>query len=83
MQDFFFGPQASFFMPYGALALLPGILADVDGIEEALIYGSWAARFTGEVGADPNDIDVLVIPTVSLNSAQSAGVGKWYGRGRR
>lgn len=46
---------------YGPLALLPAILADVTGVEEAYVYGSWAARFKGEVGSDPNDIDVLVI----------------------
>lgn len=46
---------------YGPLAVLPAILADVTGVEEAYIYGSWAARFEGEVGPDPNDIDVLVV----------------------
>lgn len=46
---------------YGPLALLPAILTDVTGVEEAYVYGSWAARFEGEIGSDPNDIDVLVI----------------------
>ena len=31
------------------------------GIERALIYGSWAARFHGQSGPPPNDIDVLVV----------------------
>lgn len=46
---------------YGPLALLPAILAGVTGVEEVYIYGSWAARFEGKLGPDPNDIDVLVI----------------------
>ena len=31
------------------------------GIEQALIFGSWAARYLGEPGAEPGDVDVLVI----------------------
>jgi hypothetical protein len=48
---------------YGPLAVLPGILANVPGIEEAHIYGSWAARLAGEPGPDPADIDVVVVGT--------------------
>jgi DNA-binding transcriptional ArsR family regulator len=29
--------------------------------DEILIYGSWAARYLGEPGPPPNDIDVLVV----------------------
>jgi hypothetical protein len=36
-------------------------LAEVDGISEAFVYGSWAARFHGEPGALPNDIDALIV----------------------
>lgn len=46
---------------YGPLAVIPGILADVPGIEEAYLFGSWAARYEGQSGADPNDIDVVAI----------------------
>jgi predicted nucleotidyltransferase len=35
--------------------------AAVDGIETIYIYGSWAARYQGQPGPAPNDIDVLVI----------------------
>jgi predicted nucleotidyltransferase len=31
------------------------------GIEHAYIYGSWAARFLGESGESPRDIDVLIV----------------------
>lgn len=46
---------------YGPLALLPEILRGVAGVEKAFIYGSWAARFDGESGPDPQDIDVIVV----------------------
>lgn len=46
---------------YGPAVVLREALADVPRIEKAFIYGSWAARYLGEPGADPNDIDVLVI----------------------
>jgi predicted nucleotidyltransferase len=36
-------------------------LAEVPGIEAAYLFGSWAARYEGELGRAPADIDVLVI----------------------
>ncbi len=36
-------------------------LSDLPGIHEAFIFGSWAARYTGNPGRAPADIDVLVI----------------------
>lgn len=51
---------------YGPLPILTDLLSDVQGIEEAYIYGSWAARYHGEPGPVPADVDVLVVgsPTV-------------------
>ncbi|WP_141880370.1 winged helix-turn-helix domain-containing protein [Homoserinimonas aerilata] len=46
---------------YGPLAVLPSLLAGVPGIEEAHLFGSWAARYQGVTGSDPNDIDVVAI----------------------
>jgi len=46
---------------YGPPRLIGCALAKVKGIERALIYGSWAARFHGQPGPPPNDIDVLVV----------------------
>lgn len=46
---------------YGPLAVLPEILAAIPGIEEAHLFGSWAARYLGEPGGDPNDVDVVAI----------------------
>lgn len=46
---------------YGPLAVLPDLLADLEGVREAYIYGSWAERLTGVAGAPPQDLDVLVV----------------------
>ena len=34
---------------------------DIPGVEEVLIFGSWAARNAGEPGAFPRDVDVMVV----------------------
>lgn len=46
---------------FGPKQVLADLLTARDGVDEAYIYGSWAARYTGENGPIPNDIDVLVI----------------------
>jgi len=46
---------------YGPLAILGDLLSRVAGVDEAYIYGSWAARYRGEAGDVPRDVDVLVI----------------------
>jgi predicted nucleotidyltransferase len=48
-------------LTYGPTAVLGHLLAGVPGVEQAYVYGSWAARYSGEAGPIPNDIDVLVI----------------------
>ena len=50
-----------FALTYGPKAVLGDVLTAVRGIEEAYIYGSWAARYSGEAGPVPRDIDVLVV----------------------
>lgn len=35
--------------------------AGIAGINRLLIYGSWAARYHGQPGPPPNDLDVLVV----------------------
>lgn len=48
---------------YGPLPVLNDLLADADGITLAFVYGSWAARYLGEPGPVPGDVDVLVVGT--------------------
>jgi hypothetical protein len=43
--------------------VLNDLLADVEGNTHAFIYGSWAARYLGEPGPIPGDVDVLVVGT--------------------
>jgi DNA-binding transcriptional ArsR family regulator len=46
---------------YGPLPVLSEALAGFTGLREAYIYGSWAARYSGEPGSPPADVDVLVV----------------------
>lgn len=55
---------------YGPLPVLSDALADVAGVEQAFIYGSWAARHAGEAGPLPNDVDVLVVGTADRDTLQ-------------
>lgn len=45
----------------GPAEVLGAELRDLEGVEAAAIFGSWAARATGEAGPAPVDIDLLVI----------------------
>jgi predicted nucleotidyltransferase len=46
---------------FGPSHLVEHALAEVPGIAEAYLHGSWAARFHGEPGGPPGDIDVLIV----------------------
>jgi len=46
---------------YGPPRLIGRALAELDGVEKAVIYGSWAARYHNQPGSPPNDLDVLVV----------------------
>ncbi|WP_314171783.1 ArsR family transcriptional regulator [Streptomyces winkii] len=46
---------------FGPVPLLTENLREVSGVERAFIYGSWAARYRGEPGQQPGDVDVLVV----------------------
>jgi DNA-binding transcriptional ArsR family regulator len=45
----------------GPAVVLADHLSDIDGIVLANIFGSWAARFHGQAGPPPADIDLLVV----------------------
>jgi len=46
---------------FGPIAVVPEALATIDGVHDAYIYGSWAARYSGKPGPAPNDVDLLVV----------------------
>lgn len=49
-------------LAFGVPAVLAEALRDVDGITDAFVYGSWAARYLGNEGRRPvEDIDLLVL----------------------
>ena len=50
---------------YGPVPVLRELFDDVDGADHVFIYGSWAARRAGASGAFPNDIDLLVVGSVT------------------
>lgn len=54
---------------YGALPVLSNLLSGIQGIREALVYGSWAARSVGIPGRDPHDVDVLVVGSIRPRAA--------------
>ncbi len=53
--------RALFEKVYGPPQILSELLAGAPGLSEAFIFGSWAARYLGEEGLAPGDIDLLVI----------------------
>jgi DNA-binding transcriptional ArsR family regulator len=57
---------------YGPLPVLTDLLANVEGIAEAYIYGSWAARYRGEPGPAPADVDVLIVGTADPDELDEA-----------
>lgn len=60
-------------LTYGPLPVLSDMLAQVPGVEEAYIFGSWAARYLGEPGPAPNDVDVLVVGDADPDEVFAAG----------
>jgi DNA-binding transcriptional ArsR family regulator len=57
-----FGPPLVIGEEFGALA----------NVEHIYVYGSWAARYFGELGAAPNDVDVLLVGTPDRDEAYEA-----------
>lgn len=52
----------------GPIHHLRGLLDESEwaAIDEAYVFGSWARRYHGESGPQPNDLDVVLIATTSL-----------------
>jgi len=48
--------------------------AALDGVELVAIFGSWAARMSGQPGPMPADIDVLIVGDVDETNADLAAV---------
>lgn len=50
-------------LTYGPHVVVADEFAELEGVELVVIFGSWAARYHGERGRPPNDVDVLVVGT--------------------
>jgi hypothetical protein len=48
-------------LSWGPLQVVADEFSDLDGAEQVLIFGSWAARYLGQPGPPPHDLDVLII----------------------
>jgi predicted nucleotidyltransferase len=59
-------------MAFGPPLVITEEFSQVTGVEQVFIYGSWAARFQGEPGPTPNDIDVLIVGTPARDDIYSA-----------
>ena len=57
---------------YGPPIVVAREFADIDGADAVLLFGSWAARYLGQPGRAPNDIDVLVIGTPDRDEVDDA-----------
>ncbi len=63
--------QSILIQTVGVLGRLTSALSNLNEIEAAYIYGSWAARYLGEPGPPPRDIDVLVIGNAALRAVRN------------
>lgn len=57
---------------YGPPAIIARDFQDIDGADAVLVFGSWAARYFGQPGRAPNDIDVLVIGSPDRDEVDEA-----------
>ncbi len=56
------GPLADLLLlGYGPKTAVEDALTDIPDIEQTFIGGSWAARYHGQAGAFPHDVDVIVV----------------------
>lgn len=68
---------------FGVPALLAEELGSIDGIDEAYLFGSWAARYAGQPGTRPvGDIDLLVLGRPDRTALYEAAhrAERWLGR---
>lgn len=56
----------------GVLGHLGEALSGLEGVEDAFVFGSWAARYSGEPGPYPRDVDVVIVGQAALRSVRRA-----------
>jgi predicted nucleotidyltransferase len=66
--------QALLLKAAGPAVVLSEALAEVRGIREAHIFGSWARRYRGEPGPSPADVDVVIVGDADLEAVEAVCV---------
>ena len=64
--------QSILMQTVGVLGRLGEALSSVEGVDAAFVFGSWAARYEGEPGPYPGDVDVVVVGEAPLRSVRRA-----------
>ena len=59
-------------MAFGPPLIVSEELATLPGVDQAFIFGSWAARYAGEPGPAPHDVDVLLVGAPNRDGAYDA-----------
>ena len=59
---------------FGPALVIAEELADVSGIEQACLFGSWAARYDGQPGPAPADVDLLIIGSPERDAVHDAAL---------
>lgn len=57
---------------FGPVSVLTRRLREVEGVDEAFLYGSWASRYLGHEGPPPGDVDVLVVGSPDVHRVREA-----------
>jgi hypothetical protein len=69
----YFGPLAQLaLMAFGPPLVIAEEFGSLDGIEQSFIFGSWAARYAGQSGPAPHDVDVLLVGVPDRDAAYEA-----------
>lgn len=70
-----YGPLAELVLrAFGPLQVVAEEFAGIERVEEIFLFGSWAARYLGEEGPEPADLDVLVIGRPSRDALYEAAL---------
>lgn len=69
----YFKPLAQLvMMSFGASLIVQEEFGDLGGVAQIFIFGSWAARYVGESGPAPHDVDVLLVGSPDRDAAFEA-----------
>lgn len=59
-------------MSFGPPLVIGEEFGSLGGVSQVIIYGSWAARYAGERGPAPRDVDVLLVGVPDRDAAYEA-----------